>query len=97
MDTAWQELCQDLKSNFNMKYSQKKRFVLKIKSDRTAVLLLALTLQTLVRCDNEKVEAKIKEICKDLRNKNTSELIKVCHQLIKLSKIETLKFNFLTH
>lgn len=80
-----------------LKYSQKKRFVLKIKSDPLAALCLALALQIMVRCDNKKVEAKTKEICKDLRSKNASELVKVCHQLLKLSKIEPLKPKFKTH
>lgn len=80
-----------------MKYSQKKRFVLKIKSDPLAALCLALTLQIMARCDNEKVEAKTREICKDLRSKTAKDLVKVCHQLLKLSKIETLKPKFKTH
>ena len=80
-----------------MKYSQKKRFVLKIKSDHLAALCLALTLQTLARCDNRKIDAKIKEICKDLKSKNIKELLKVCHKLLKLSKIETMKPKFKTH
>jgi len=80
-----------------MKYSQKKRFVLKIKSDRTAALCLALTLQTLVRCENEQVDNFAKEICDNLKVMNTEQIVEVCRQLLRLSKITTLKPKFKTH
>lgn len=80
-----------------MKYSQKKQLVLKIKSDRTAALLLALTLQTMVRCKNEQVDNVAKKICDNMKVMNTEQIIEVCRQLLRLLKITTLKPKFKTH